>query len=53
MDWQKEINTVDDVQCFTIREIEGVITSLVDNKNPYDIIITVYGSRYQKDLKEK
>jgi hypothetical protein len=53
MDWQKETNIIDDVQCFTIREIEGVIIALVDNKNPYDIIMTVYGSRYQKEMKEK
>ena len=53
MDWQEETNIVDDVQCFTIREIEGVITALADNKNPYDIIMTVYGSRYQKEMKEK
>jgi len=25
MDWQKEINSMDDVQCFTIREIESII----------------------------
>ena len=53
MDWQEEINLVDDVQCFTIREIEGIIRALAQNKNPYDAIMTIYGARYQKEMKEK
>ncbi len=53
MDWQEETNLVDDVQCFTIREIEGVIRALVEDKNKYDTIMTVYGARYPKKMKEK
>ena len=53
MDWQEESNLVDDVQCFTIREIEGVIRALAEKKNLYDTIMTVYGARYPKKIKEK
>ena len=53
MDWQEETNLIDDVQCFTIREIEGVIRALAQNKNKYDTIMTVYGARYSKKMKEK
>ena len=53
MDWQEETNLVDDVQCFTIREIEGIIRALAQKKNVYDTIMTVYGARYQKKMKEQ
>ena len=53
MDWQEETNLENDVQCFTIREIEGVIRALTQEKNIYDTIMTVYGARYQKKMKEK
>ena len=51
MDWQEETNLVDDVQCFTIREIEGIIRALAQKKNIYDTIMTVYGARYPKKLR--
>jgi len=53
MDWQEETNLVDDVQCFTIREIEGIIRAITQGKNIYDTIMTVYGARYQKNMKNK
>ena len=53
MDWQEKMNSFDDVQCFTIREIEGIIRALTQNKNMYDIIMTIYGARYQKVIKNK
>jgi len=53
MDWQEKMNSVDDVQCFTIREIEGVIKALTQNKNIYDTIMTIYGARYQKKMKNQ
>ena len=53
MDWQEETNSVDDVQCFTIREIEGVIRAITQGKNIYDTIMTVYGARYQRKMKDK
>ena len=51
-DWQEESNLVDDIQCFTIREIECIIRALAQNKNIYDKIMTVYGARYQKNKKK-
>lgn len=42
------MNSFNDVQCFTIREIEGVIREMTQNKNIYDTIMTIYGARYQK-----
>ena len=53
MDWQEETSSVDDVQCFTIREIEGIIRALAQNKNIYDTIMTVYGARYQKKIRDQ
>ena len=53
MDWKEKMNFIDDVQCFTIREIEGVIRALTQNKNIYDTIMTIYGVRYQKEIKNK
>ena len=64
MDWQEETNSVDDVQCFTIREIEAIIKALTqshqgsvdqvdENKIIYDTIMTVYGARYTKEKKNK
>ena len=51
MDLQEKTNLVDDVQCFTIREIEGIIRALAQKKNIYDTIMTVYGARYPKKLR--
>ena len=42
MDWQEKIKSVDNVQCFTIREFEEVIRALTHNKNIYDTIMTIY-----------
>jgi hypothetical protein len=53
MEWQEKMNSVDDVQCFTIREIEGVIKALTQNRNIYDTIMTIYGARYQKKIKNQ
>ena len=58
----EETNSVDEVQCFTIREIEGVIRALaqlpknsadpeVVNKNIYDTIMNVYEQDIQKKRK--
>ena len=55
--WSKENESDNDIQCFTIREIETVIEALKDSNNIYDILMTVYGGRYMKNkkniLKEK
>lgn len=49
MDWQEKMNSIDDVQCFTIRGIRA----FTQNKNIYDTIMTIYGERYQKDIKNQ
>ena len=51
-EWSKENESENDIQCFTIREIETVIEALKDNNNIYDILMTVYGGRYKKNKKE-
>ena len=51
-EWSKENESENDIQCFTIREIETVIEALKKNNNIYDILMTVYGGRYMKNKKE-
>ena len=51
--WSKENESENDIQCFTIREIETVIEALKESINIYDILMTVYGGRYMKNIKEK
>ena len=44
----------DDIQCFTIREIESVIDCLCNNGYPiYNIMMTIYGGRFRKETKQK
>ena len=38
-------------QCFTIRDLSSTITSLKKIK-PYEAILSFYGSRYEKKVKE-
>ena len=51
--WSKENESENDIQCFTIREIETVIEALKESNNIYDVLMTVYGGRYMKNIKEK
>ena len=51
--WSKENESENDIQCFTIREIETVIEALNNNNNLYDVLMTVYGGRYFKNKKQK
>lgn len=51
--WSKESESENDIQCFTIREIETVIETLNNNNNLYDVLMTVYGGRYFKNKKQK
>ena len=44
---------MDDIQCFTIREIESAIECLNNNENPYDVLMTIYGGRSRQEIKEK
>ena len=53
--WQKEIKNFPgcDIQCFTIREIESVIDGLFKGYKPYKVMMTIYGGRFRKDIKEE
>ena len=41
------------MQCFTVREIAASVKAFSEGTNIYDTIMTIYGARYQKFLKEK
>ncbi|KAK8895427.1 hypothetical protein M9Y10_023891 [Tritrichomonas musculus] len=51
--WSELPEIRDEVQCFTVREIEATIHALrgPDALNPYDAVMTIYGARYQKEKK--
>ena len=52
--WNKENNSQNEILCFTIREIESVIECLKNDEVIYDVIMTIYGGRYRKNInKEK
>ena len=53
INWEKGNNSINDVQCFIIREIESVIRAITQKKYIYDKIMTIYGARYQKKIKKK
>ena len=53
IEWSKSKDAVDDIQCFTIREIAAAIKALANGESIYDTIITIYGSRYQSEKKKK
>ena len=52
-EWAAENNAQEDVQVFTIREIEYVIECLNNGEEVFDVIMAAYGGRYRKDKKEK
>ena len=52
-EWTKETENLDDIQCFTIREIESVIECLKNKENTYDVLMTIYGGRFKNDIKDK
>ena len=51
--WSNSDDIKDDVQCFTIREIAASVKAFSEGSNIYDTIMTIYGARYPKFLKEK
>ena len=53
INWKTNNSSADDVQCFTIREIEAVIKAITDGKSIYNSLLTIYGARYKRDKKEK
>jgi len=52
-DWAEETDSKEDIQCFTIREIESVIECLSNNEDPYNVIMTIYGGRFRQNKKDK
>ena len=52
-DWAKLTDSQADIQCFTIREIESVIDCLSNDENPYDVIMTIYGGRFNQKRKNE
>ncbi len=53
INWKTNNSSVEDVQCFTIREIEAAIKAIVDGKSIYNTLLTIYGARYKKEKKKK
>lgn len=51
--WASSEDIKDDVQCFTVREIAASVKAFSEGTNIYDTVMTIYGARYQKSLKEK
>jgi len=51
--WASSDDIKDDVQCFTVREIAASVKAFSEGSNIYDTVMTIYGARYQKTLKEK
>ena len=51
--WSELPEIREEVQCFTVREIEATIHALCgdDPLNPFDAVMTIYGARYQKEKK--
>lgn len=52
-EWASSEEIKDDVQCFTVREIAASVKAFSEGMNLYDTIMTIYGARYKRSLKEK
>jgi len=48
----RETQSQDDMQFFTIREIESVIECLANEESLSDLIMTIYGGRFRQEKKE-
>ncbi len=53
INWKTHNSSMEDVQCFTIREIEAAIKAIADGKSIYNTLLTIYGARYKKEKKKK
>ena len=51
--WASSEEIKDNVLCFTLREIIASIKAFSKGANIYDTIMTIYGARFQRPLKEK
>ena len=52
-DWAKENESQNDIQCFTIREIESIIECLSNKEDLYNTIMTIYGGRFKQNKKDE
>ncbi|KAH0800171.1 Dynein heavy chain, cytoplasmic [Histomonas meleagridis] len=53
MEWSQKPEIAEDIFCFTVREIAATVRALADGADIYDTIMTIYGARYKKQLREK
>jgi len=53
IEWSNLPEVVEDIQCFTVREIAATVRALANGNNPLDTVLTIYGARYTKDKREK
>ena len=53
--WTSQLEVKNDIICFTIREIKACIRSYIEEqkKNGFKIVKVIYGSRYEKEEKNK
>lgn len=51
--WSNLEENKDDILCFTIREIAASVKAFSEGKNEFDTVMAIYGSRYEKEKKEK
>ncbi|KAK8878640.1 hypothetical protein M9Y10_005420 [Tritrichomonas musculus] len=52
-EWTSKEEIQDDPQCFTIREIAATVHAFSEGKNVREAIMTIYGARYQKQMKNE
>lgn len=51
--WSRTPAIQNDPQCFTIREIAAAVHAFSQKRNVYDTVMTIYGARYEADLKNQ
>ena len=53
MKWSENPKIAEEVQCFTVREIAASVKAFSDGEDPYDVVMTIYGGRYEKSLRNE
>ncbi|KAH0791477.1 hypothetical protein GPJ56_004588 [Histomonas meleagridis] len=53
MEWSEKPDIAEDIFCFTVREIAATVKALADGADIYDTIMTIYGARYPKKLRDE
>lgn len=51
--WSENRLIENDPQCFTVREIAATVKAFSQKEDIYDTIMTIYGARYQTELKNE